>query len=95
MNAIYITNGAYDAVVVQDGTALLVDREVMDHFLAAESNGDDFSDWHGTIDWPAGTTDIWEAAEALGDVIAYYANGKLHVYDGQVWRQRKEFWGFG
>lgn len=95
MQAIYITNGGFDAVVVQDGTALMVDHEVMKHFLAAQQNGDDFSEWHGTMDWPAGVDDIWEAAERMGNIVAYYEDGQLYVRDEQVWQKRKEFWGFG
>ena len=94
MQAIYITNNGFDAVVVQDGTALMVDREVMEHFLSAQANGDDFADWHGMLDWPEGAEDIWEAAEKMGDIVACYEDGQLHIYDEQAWQKRKEFWGF-
>jgi len=93
MQSIYITNGGFDAVVVQDGTALMVDQEVMRHFIAAQTNGDDFADWHGTMDWPEDAEDIWEAAERMGDIVAYYDAGQMYIRDERVWQERKEFWG--
>lgn len=93
MQAIYITNGGFDAVLVPDKTVLMVDQEVVRHFLAAQTNGDDFADWHGTMDWPEGTEDIWEAAEEMGDIVAYYEDGRLHVQNAELWEERKTFWG--
>ena len=94
MQTVYVTNGAYDFVLVPDGTAVMVDQEVMRHFLSAQTNGDDFADWHGTMDWPEGANDIWEAAEAMGDIVAYYEDGQLRIYNEEAWKKRKEFWGF-
>lgn len=94
MQAVYITNGAFDAVLVPNKTALLVDQEVMQHFLDAQTNGDDFSEWNGTMNWPAGVGDIWRAAKRMGDIVAYYEDGDLNVIHEQLWQERKEFWGF-
>ena len=93
IQAIYVHNNGFDTVVVRDGTALMVTREVVQHFLEAQHNGDDFSEWHGTMDWPTDLHDIWEVAEAFGDVVAYYEDGRLHVQNAKLWEERKTFWG--
>lgn len=93
IQAVYVTNGSFDAVLVPNRTALLVDKEVMQHFLDAQTNEDDFSDWNGIMNWPTGMDDIWEAAKRMGDIIAYYEDGYLNVIYEQLWEKRKEFWG--
>ena len=96
--AIYVSTGAYDAVLLENGTYLIVDRDTWTHFFEAEKNGDDFSHWNGfSLDEYEGSYDdedwLWVAAEEMGDVVAYYdESGKLEIYDLQLFDERKDFW---
>ena len=96
--AIYVSTGAYDAVLLENGTYLIVDRETWTHFLEAEKNGDDFSHWNGfSLDEYEVSYDdddwLWVAAEEMGDIVAYYDEfGKLEIYDPCLFDEREEFW---
>lgn len=100
LNAIFITNGGYDAVILRNRTYVIVHEEVFRHFLDAESNGDDFSDWEGD-NWPDIPVDdaytledeMWTVAEEMGNIVAFYMGDTLHIRDDEEWERRKEFWG--
>ncbi|MED0686572.1 helix-turn-helix domain-containing protein [Anoxybacillus ayderensis] len=90
VNAIFVTNGAYDAVVTRYGQWIMItDKKIFEDFLDAEDNGDDFSNWE-QHDWVE--DDIWEEAKRLGDIVAYYEDEELHIVDEDKWEQRLEFY---
>lgn len=96
--AIYVSTGAYDAILLDNGTFLMVDQETWTHFWEAEKNGDDFSNWNGlSLDLDEGDYDgedwLWVKAEEMGDIVAYYDDvGKLIINDTRMYCLRKDFW---
>ena len=96
--AIYVSTNAYDAVLLDNGTFLIVDQKVWTHFWEAEKNGDDFSNWNGfSLDLDEGGYDgedwLWVAAEEMGDIVAYYDDAReLIIYDQRLLSARKDFW---
>ena len=95
--AIYVSTGAYDAVLLENGTFLMVEPDTWAHFLEAEKNGDDFSDWNGLsldddMDYD-GEDWLWVIAEDMGDIVAYYdESGKLVIHDSRLFNEVKEHW---
>jgi len=87
-NAIMVDNNAFTAVLLQDGSWIHVDREVMQDYLSADA-ADYLSNWHGDQYWDG--DDIMTAAGELGEVIAYYRDGKLIITDYDAFDRRKEF----
>lgn len=88
--AIYVSTGAYDAILLENGTFLIVDQETWKHFCEAEKNGDDFSHWNGlsldvdSLDYD-GEDWLWVIAEDMGDIVAYYdASGKLVIHNSRL-----------
>ena len=96
--AIYVHTGAYDAILLENGTFLIVEQETWTHFCEAEKNGDDFSHWNGlSLDEYEGGYDgedwLWVTAEEMGDIVAYYdESGKLVIHDQRLFNERKDFW---
>lgn len=96
--AIYVSTGGYDAILLDNGTFLMVDQEVWTHFLEAEKNDDDFSNWNGfSLELDEGGYDgedwLWVTAEEMGDIVAYYdESGKLMIHDPQLFNERKDSW---
>ena len=96
--AIYVCTGAYDAVLLGNGTFLVVDQETWKHFCEAEQNGDDFSHWNGLSlnDYEGRYDDedwLWLTAEEMGDIVAYYdESGKLVIYNPRLFDETKDFW---
>lgn len=96
--AIYVYTGAYDAILLDNGTFLMVDQETWTHFWEAEKNGDDFSHWNGlSLDLDEGGYDgedwLWVKAEEMGDIVAYYDDaGRLVIHDPRLFNARKDFW---
>jgi hypothetical protein len=88
--AIYVTTNAYDAVMLADGSWMHVDPQVMADFIAAQTNGDDFTNWSGDNRWDD-FAETLEAAVDQGEMLAYYENGKLVVLDTKYFNERIEF----
>lgn len=93
-----VSNGAYDAVYVGDGSFLTVDPTTFKFFVEAEAEGDNFSLWHGDESWDDYAQNIDEAveiAENEGQVlVAYYdTNNKLHINDEREYEERRRYYG--
>lgn len=90
INAVYITNNAFDAVLLQDGTYIEVDKEVFSDYISPTVI-EWLSNWHGTESWEDINKNIEMAAEELGEILAYYQDDKLVISDQDQFNQRKDF----
>lgn len=88
-NGLFVTNNAFDAVVLANGTYLEVNKQVMKDYL--DTANIDIGDWVGGAgnDWVG--EDVETAAKELGTVIAYYEDDKLVVVDEELMAERKDF----
>lgn len=88
-NGFFVTNNAFDAVVLANGTYLEVNKKVMRDYL--DTANIDLDDWVGGAgnDWEG--DNIEAAAKGLGTVIAYYEDDKLVIVDSGELESRKEF----
>jgi hypothetical protein len=94
MDAIYTHNNAYDTIVLSNGGAMTVTKGVFVDFINPDT-GNSIQYWDGDEHWDgmqAESITITEAAEAYGEIIACYENGKLIVVDFLLWKERKEFY---
>jgi len=91
ISAILVTNNAYDAVILADGTACMVSDSVFKDFLNEQ---DGFSSWQSPDDWrQEGSKNIVEAADTYGEWVVWYdKEGKLHIEDDFKWEERKLFY---
>lgn len=84
--AIFVHMGIYDAVVSNNGV-FMVDKQVLHKFLNAPLFNYDFSQV-GCLD----LDNIWDFAQNMGKIVAYYKDDTLHVHDENLWKKRMLFW---
>lgn len=90
-NGILVTNNAYDAIVLANGTYINVTSEVFKDFL--DSKNIDLDNWNGESIWgEIENESLEEAARNIGEIIAYYEDRQLIVTDEEGMENRKEFY---
>lgn len=93
--AIFTTTNGYDLIILENGTLLEVTEENLLHFLNAESEIDDFSNWNGENYWTDYANTIDEAVATGQEILAYYENGKLIIVDNEKLIERMYFYSIG
>ncbi|MDQ0414570.1 helix-turn-helix domain-containing protein [Mesobacillus stamsii] len=86
-NGFLVTNNAYDAIVLANGTFMEVTSGVLAEYLDSENV--EIEEWVGKEDWES--DDIESFAKKFGDIIAYYQNNELVVVNHELLQERKQF----
>ncbi len=89
IEAIYVHNNGWDAIVLQDGSWLQVESEDFQAYIAEDAEKWLYN-WHGNYQWEA--SDVWESAKSMGAIIAFYEDGNLVIREPAVWERRVEYW---
>ncbi|QHZ51210.1 hypothetical protein [Paenibacillus larvae] len=90
INAIYVTNNAYDAILLKNGTFLQVTAEVFADYINTEAINLD--EWNGNELWDDWAADLETAAQGTGEIMAYYnTQNELIIVDKDLFEERREF----
>lgn len=92
INAIFVHNNGYDAVLVPDGSFLTAEPKILKDFIDAGKLEDDFKCWHGEDIWTNISADMEGAAKEIGIIVAYYKDMNLKIVDQDLWGERLKFY---
>lgn len=92
INAIFVHNNGYDAILVPDGSFLTAESKILKDFIDAGKLEDDFKCWHGEDFWADISSDMKEAAKEMGTIVAYYEDMILKKVDQDLWGERLKFY---
>ncbi|MDT2293275.1 hypothetical protein [Paenibacillus larvae] len=88
-NAIYASNNAYDAILLNNGTFIQVTAEVFADYINTEAINLD--EWNGGELWDDWAADLETAAQGTGEILAYYEGNQLIIVDEAGFEERKKF----
>lgn len=89
INAMYVTNNAYDAILLTNGTFIQVTAEVFADYINTENIN--LEDWNGNELWDDWAPDLETAAAGTGEILAYYQGNELIIVDEAGFEERKKF----
>ncbi|MCY9511416.1 hypothetical protein M5W68_21600 [Paenibacillus larvae] len=88
IDGIYVTNNAYDAIMLKNGTFLQVTSKIFAEYINKAIN---LNDWDGDEFWDDWAANLETAAEGTGDVLAYYQGNEMVIVDAAGFEKRREF----
>lgn len=88
-NAIYVSNNAYDAILLKNGTFLQVTSKIFADYINTEAINLD--NWNGNELWDDWAADLETAAKGTGEILAYHQGNQLIIIDEAGFEERREF----